>query len=51
MTNLNLRTVENGYFVDYWVKGVSKQRVFYTWEELCDWLKVQVPEHESKKTP
>jgi hypothetical protein len=47
ITNLNLRKVENGYFLDYWKadeKGSSKsyQRVFYTWEELCDWLKEQV---------
>lgn len=47
ITNLNVRKVENGYFADYWKadeKGSSKsyQRVFYTWEELCDWLKEQV---------
>lgn len=51
MTNLNLRTVENGYFLDYWVDGKSKQRVFYTWDELCNWLKEQVPAHEKKKSP
>jgi hypothetical protein len=47
ITNLSIRQVENGYFVDYWKpdeKGTSKshQRVFYTWQELCDWLKEQV---------
>lgn len=42
ITNLNLRKVENGYFLDYWVDGKAKQRVFYTWEELCTWLKEQV---------
>lgn len=42
ITNLNLRQVENGYFVDYWKAGKAYQRVFYTWGELTDWLKEQV---------
>lgn len=46
MTNLNLRQVENGYFVDYWQDGKARQRVFYTWTELCDWLKENTPKSE-----
>lgn len=42
ITNLNLRAVENGYFLDYWQDGKSYQRVFYTWVEVCEWLKGQV---------
>ncbi len=42
ITNVNFRKVENGYFMTYWEKGLAKDRVFYTWEELCNWLKEQV---------
>ena len=44
ITNLNMRKVENGYFLDYWKDGKAVQRVFYTWTELCDWLKKLKPE-------
>lgn len=39
---VNFRKVENGYHMDYWKDGKAYQRVFYTWGELCDWLKEQV---------
>lgn len=39
---VNIRKVENGYFVDYWKDGKAIQRVFYTWDELCTWMKEQV---------
>ncbi len=42
ITGLNVRKVENGYFMDYWRDGKAVQRVFLDWQSLCDWLKEQV---------
>ena len=42
ISQVNFRKVENGYTMDYWKDGKSYQRVFYTWDELCTWLKEQV---------
>lgn len=42
ITGLNIRKVENGYFMDYWKDGKSYQRVFLDWQSLTDWLKEQV---------
>jgi len=38
ITGLNVRQVENGYFVNYWEDGKAKDRVFLQWSELCDWM-------------
>ncbi len=49
ITGVNIRAVENGFFMTYWDDGVSKDRAFLTWESLCDWLKEQVAGLPEKK--
>lgn len=42
ITNLNIRQAENGYFVNYWIDGKAKDRVFLQWSDLCEWMLTKI---------
>lgn len=48
IVNLNLRKCENGWFVNFTEDGRAKDRVFYTWQELCDWMSSKAEEQAAK---